>query len=543
MIERVIENWLVKTNERSFEVPFCNILASKGYTVLHMTRHSAIEFGKDIIAVAPDGIPCAFQLKSVPGGRIRLRDWRDGIKDQSFDLVVGAINHPSIDSKVHHRAYLVTNGEIEEEVTRAIDDMNRTWENQGQTHLKLRTIVKGEIIQDAIDLRTDLWVKDLDETKLLLELFLSDGRDNLPKDKLVKLIESVVPVSTKQREIQLNNNESNRRLASAALLCSIAISNYTQEQNYFAEIEGWMIYVAILMAFVEQRNLDVRYWDNELNIAEYAIFNALSDIYSELKKREHFVEGNPLYDPYVYRVRITLLLSLISVYAIWKDFNGSDNEDEEKEIIRKFIDENKKYTEIWGEGAIVQLIVFYMYYRRINSTPEPDGLIIQLIQFICVTAKRDSRIHLFSPYSDAERVLTDILNLTDDPPFDTINGNSYVIASLISLVVKRNWKQSLKLLWPDITKIRIIEFKPDVISDFYRWRCEKGRYIHLEPQHTQEWSELKKFANTVFEDNIPKLIRNNPALFLLFLIVFPHRCNADATKWLYDAVKNIYKKD
>ena len=31
------------------------------------------EFGKDVIAVAPDGVPCAFQLKGNPGKRLGLK--------------------------------------------------------------------------------------------------------------------------------------------------------------------------------------------------------------------------------------------------------------------------------------------------------------------------------------------------------------------------------------------------------------------------------------------------------------------------------------
>jgi hypothetical protein len=49
-------------------------------------------------------------------------------------------------------------------------------------------------------------------------------------------------------------------------------------------------------------------------------------------------------------------------------------------------------------------------------------------------------------------------------------------------------------------------------------------------------------ANTISEKNIPNLIKRNPALFLLFLIVFPHRCTHDATKWLYSAISKLYKK-
>ena len=97
MIERVIESWLDNAVERSFQGPFCAMLAADGFTVVHLSRHCGMELGKDAIAVAPDGTPCAYQLKTAPAGRLSLRHWREEISRQVFDLVVGRIVHPSID--------------------------------------------------------------------------------------------------------------------------------------------------------------------------------------------------------------------------------------------------------------------------------------------------------------------------------------------------------------------------------------------------------------------------------------------------------------
>ena len=76
------------------------------------------------IAIAPDGVPCAYQLKGAPGGKISLAQWRAEINTQVFDLVTQAINHRSLRSRRSHRSYLVTNGQIDEEVSAAIQALN-----------------------------------------------------------------------------------------------------------------------------------------------------------------------------------------------------------------------------------------------------------------------------------------------------------------------------------------------------------------------------------------------------------------------------------
>ena len=108
MLERLIESWLDSATERSYQSPFCQMLAADGHLIVHSTQHTPIEFGKDIITVGPDGIPCAFQLKGHPGGRMTLTDFRE-VRPQLAELVENPIAHPGVPQK-RHRCYLVTNG-------------------------------------------------------------------------------------------------------------------------------------------------------------------------------------------------------------------------------------------------------------------------------------------------------------------------------------------------------------------------------------------------------------------------------------------------
>ncbi len=74
MIERVIENWLINTNERNYQLPFCHALMANGYQILDIQKHRPMEQGKDIIALDPEGKCCAYQLKT---GDIKSGEWRD----------------------------------------------------------------------------------------------------------------------------------------------------------------------------------------------------------------------------------------------------------------------------------------------------------------------------------------------------------------------------------------------------------------------------------------------------------------------------------
>ena len=187
MNERLVENWLDSVNERTYQVPFCQLLCAKGHRILHSSRHSPIELGKDIISIAPDGVLCAYQLKGNPGTRLTLSQYRE-IEPQLLQLVNYSIPHPALPRTKKHRSYLVTNGFVEEETIHAINQMNEGFIRDGFFNRKLEVIQRGDLLRDFYDMGLNLWPSDLAEINLLLELIVSDGRGLIEKEKLHTLL-------------------------------------------------------------------------------------------------------------------------------------------------------------------------------------------------------------------------------------------------------------------------------------------------------------------------------------------------------------------
>ena len=534
MLERVIENWLDKATERSFQQPYCYILSADGHTIIHSTRHSAMELGKDIITINRHGTPCAFQLKT---GNISLAKWRSEVNPQIDDLVYGQINHPSVDNSRHHISYLVTNGNIEEEVSRAIDDRNRTWKDQGLPYC-LKTIVRGQILEKATNLGIDLWPSELTEIKTLLEMFLESGQGVLPKEKLVSLFESTFPLKLADSENEPSKTHCERVIASAAILCAIAISSFSNEKNHVAEIEAWVLYISYVLALAERWRLSDRAYKDEFEIATQSIYNSLANLCDEIKERGYLIEGDPLADSYVYRVRVTWLLGLMSIYALWR---GDKNllKDRTDNFLREFCEEQQKQLLLWGEAAIPQRLAFLWYFRKINATRKPDDALSDLISLICKLNGPEGRGLLANPYYEAENILPHILGVAEEPLMDSFRRESYALEGLIHLYVRRNWKQRMKSLWPSVTRIMYQSFEPENSCDFYRWRNRAGAHKTVSPKPMQEWDELKALASESDGACIPPSIKKHPILLLLFLCVYPHRMNAEILRWLDTQMEQI----
>ena len=108
MIERAIENWLTRTNERNYQAAFCQVLMHQGHRVLYSSVHGPMEQGKDVITIGPDGDCHTYQTKT---GDIGLAEWR-GISGEVQELIELPVDYPGVDKSRPHRAYLVTNGSI-----------------------------------------------------------------------------------------------------------------------------------------------------------------------------------------------------------------------------------------------------------------------------------------------------------------------------------------------------------------------------------------------------------------------------------------------
>lgn len=101
MIEKLLENWLDNASERSYQPVFVQMLSAQGYHVVHSTRHQILEYGKDILAVDPDGVGCAYQLKGNPGGSLGLRQFRDEVQPQLVQMMSQAIVFPGFPDGPH----------------------------------------------------------------------------------------------------------------------------------------------------------------------------------------------------------------------------------------------------------------------------------------------------------------------------------------------------------------------------------------------------------------------------------------------------------
>jgi hypothetical protein len=538
MLERVLENWLDNANERSFQLPFCQALASSGFTILHMSRHCGMEMGKDIIARGPDNKIYAYQLKGVNGARMTQSQFRSDLQAQLLPLATSVIVHPSVPPNTLPIPFIVINGTLNEEVQREIDDFNRSLASMGFGEQQIKVIVKGEMLDLFKQAGTDLWPLDLAEIKILLEMFLDTGEGQIPKEKLCSLLCSVLPFEELGGKAP-GKPECIRAIAAGAVICSLAITPFVKRNNFSAEFEAWSMYCSHILALAERWGMNTAEIKNELSLGTQAMLSALSRLTEDLMERNHLVQGNPYADKSLLGARTTYLLGLVGLYGLYlqddklDQFHISRNERAKHlEFARKFcLEYGDKYM-IWGEAAIPQILSYYLYRRKIDAKFDCDQPLRTMIFAILELNSNSGDNSLPSPYYEADEVLPKRFGLTVETIQDDFEYSSYTLEGLLHLYVRLNYQQHVRSYWYKITKFSFLSFLPDPHWNFYLWRSEQGYNQTTFPPFTKSWATLREEAEECEGNDLPNLIKNHPWHYLAIICTMPHRWSSSGVRWV-----------
>jgi hypothetical protein len=492
VIEKLLENWLDSASERSYQAVFVQMLSAQRYRVVHSTRHAALEYGKDILAISPEGKGCAYQLKGNPGGKLGLAEFRNDIQPQLVQLMTQRIVFPGFPT-APHKAYLVTNGYFEEEVQRAVDDLNR-----GGYRSKVSLLSRGHLLAWCKQFGASLWPSELDDVRSLLEIFLSNSQEVLNEKQLSKLLQKALAIDSREAKLS-SSAKFYRAVTSAALLTGIATSGYAEAKNHFAIASAWILFAVTTIAAGEKHGYKVdKAAAESLKLAEQAIADALSELWDEVSSRKHLLQGASLPDAETYGWRVVTLLGLLSCLAILDDTRAYLVEEARTKLQNWLIDPPIR-IDLWGEGAVAALVPWLVWLRKHDATIRPDQEIYGLAKAVITRNQHGSQSPFAAPYYNFEEVTRFKLRLdkageASSIGRETFTGSSFTAEPLLHLLVRTNLKQACKMLWPAFTKISHRMCVPNNKWEYGTLHIASGWDETKFYPSTYKWSDLKREA-------------------------------------------------
>jgi hypothetical protein len=519
MKDRLVEDWLISVNERGFEVPFCQTLLAKGYKILRC-GHSPTEHGKDVLAIAPDGAVCAYQLKSGDFAQADLTKHLEQIQM----LVETRPIYPGLSLDFVYRPYFVTTGEFKEPALSLIRELNASWNHRNLPSLE--PIGGRQLHADFVALSSDFWPVESPAVRRFRELYLVDGRGDLDVKQYARFLIEILRNPKSAVDLE-------RRVAAANLFSSYLLSEFYKQSDHWSVFQGWTICAAQIAWAGESENIPEKHWKDSFALAKQGARDALANLASEIQEKDNFRVGDRELDDLT-RTRNTVAVAGAAGWYLIAD-SEAKGADRAEEIIVDFFKRGRLF--FWGEGALSQFLTLFWFLGVGQNSSAVNSLLIGLIEIVSKQNVRNGEEPFEDPYLSPDECLSKIFEAksNENPPRRQA-VESYSLFPLVILAARRNLRVQLEKVWLQITEVDLTWFKPEKPVDALLWHCEKGKEYQCGFDRPQSWVQLREMALRDDRERMPKVLCDDFEFGIMFMLAFPHRIMPSLIKHLDSSI-------
>lgn len=525
--ERLLESWLDSQGERRYQAAFIQMLVSTGWQVLHNTRHSPIEFGKDVIARDPQGVLYCIQLKGNPGSRLT--------KTQAAELLTQfnelLLTHPSREFQnaddETHVALFVTNGEIDEEARALFNAAGRVAGRPGVPASSYELWSRGNLLHGFG--QADVWPASAEGIRLVLNLLAGDGRASADAQEVGAILSSMMPPP------DAGGPARKSALTSMLLLAEIIKGRWYETRNHHA-----LFAVTVLAAVAGLALCDTA---ERLAIVRAYVPIALehcADLLEEASDVGYdpdrvWAERDPLAEFDIQWERRRLLADCESALLLSGSAVGAPHRSQAGRLVRSFASDPMP----WGQATIPSVIVAFLA----RSTVDPGlaaelDLARMLGALLRKNAPDAAGYGLPQPYygfADVWALITDQPGATTSRIFeDSSAGRVFLARALMLMLARRNLKRTCGQLWPNFTQV--IHEEPELPEHvfFSAVLTREGTINAVQRAATQIWHDLVNEAVEAGEAHFLEPFGGMEWLLAAYLCLVPYRAWTRVVMWLDD---------
>lgn len=513
MIEKLIENWLINVHELGYTIPFCEVLISRGYTIVRISRQGRGELGKDVIARAPTGELHTFQLK---GPRdITLREWQN-IQNEVRDLVQLPAIDPAVNRTEPHVPFLVTNGEIVGDALTSIEEYTNVWERQ--SHARLQIWRKHDLLTMFTEAHGSYLPTDLVNFREFVQFYVSQFEDRLPRERFALFLQKLVG----REAVSGRGRDAKRAIESMVLMAGYILEQYERAENHISAAEGWTIVAANILHVAGRDRVRKRDWSPSLDLVWTALYANLKNLQDEISTRKHFIEPRFITAERddIRGARTMLTLGWLAA----KHFIDSRSDRKSLDgTILETVKRELKWLRFIGESDWPYVMMVSMLCERFLGASVGEALIHKWIRWIIlINGKRDV-IGIPSPYWPQEKVLSLLHQKLPPYELETFSGQSYTIHSAMDMLVRRLLRQAITHYWPSGSRLSFCDYIPANYAEWFAWRGSDGYTRVDNSQQPASWREWRRSALNVRRASVPAILIEDSRWLLPFALTYPHR--------------------
>ncbi|MEN9920730.1 MAG: hypothetical protein RL538_623 [Candidatus Parcubacteria bacterium] len=526
-LQRAIEHWLDSANELGYQPLFCEWLITNNYILKYSIKNTHFEQGKDVVAVSADGTPHAFQLK---GGPINLKRWREEVKPEIDILIGGAIQHPDIDKSSPHISYLVTNGEIEDNVRVEIISLNeKAWKDT-----PLHCWTRGDLLNGFQQMAEGILPKDAVTYKKLIDLIFADGTGFPDYAKIYGFLFEIL----NPRDTARAKEQRKRDIAAAVLYANMIVGPYRVTKNHASTVRVMTMLLSSIFYVADKYDLEDKYWLKSYEIIWSDIQSTAILLEDEISTDGFDASFNSPLDTDLIPFRKHSAASIVYALKLAQFIKGDAawKSVVDPAVVPKY----KESILVWGEASFVPLIMLSLIFKDV-----PGGKVtaVSLLKSVVTQILQTNGRHvkgkgaLVPPYYDIDFAVKLSFEMLEAEFDDDYKYHSYYLKSVIELLTRLNQRDFISEQWREISFMRFDELVPENPNDFLLWRTEHGENRTTLPKKENSWAEMEKEAVSLKGESLPSTLRRFPEFIPFFVTVFPFRLNSELLGYLYLASK------
>lgn len=452
--ERLLESWLDSQTERRYQPAFIQMLVSEGWTVLHNTRHSPIELGKDVIARDPQGVLHCFQLKGNPGSRVTKSE-AASLLEQFHELVrlpPGPEFLKEQDEK--HVAVFVTNGEIDEEARLLFERAGTACGQPGVAASRYELWSRGKLLSMATPAMR-VWPASIEATRLILNLLAGDGSEPPVPADISTIMASLLPP-----------DGASSPAKTSAISGMLVISEIIKQRWYEQENHQALHAVTVLACIAALPLADARVRLTMIEGYAPLALEHCADLLSEAKAKNFqpdrsWAERDMLGEIDVMWERRRLVADCAAIAVLGKC-------DLSVELRAYAIDLITRVTHrvmLWGQAQIPSLVVAFWARSLVDAGISKEFDLAATLHTVENANGGDNEHTMlpgpYYPWPDVWALHQNKPHMTDSPIFnDTAHGHLHFGRAIMGMLAKRNLKRTCGQLWANHT--RVIHEEPDL---------------------------------------------------------------------------------
>jgi hypothetical protein len=521
VLERIVENWLIKSGERGYQTPFAQLLATEGYRVLNGPVHHPYEHGKDILAMDPQARLCAFQLKG--GQTIDLKEF-ESMQGQLMALAATAVSYPGVEpARRPDRVALVCNGVLSPPALDRLDKLNAGNREFGAP--PIACIQKDELVSRFVAAHGRFLPSQPQDLSAFLRLSLADGRGPFPRQELAGFLRGLLhDLPDHGRNLAIS-----RLLASAVLLTAYTTEGWIRKENHLGVAEGYLTTAMLALNLASEFDLPEEYWKESFDLAFAEGRARLAQLLSEAADGEDLLIPD-LVEGAVYGSRVVWILGFLSALYLAERVEGGHRSLEGP--LKKILLRELQYVRVSGEVAGPYLVTIATALWVLGESQEALTVVTRYAKELAAVNQPGSPEAIPDPYHSFQEVLLHSLVEGAQIEDEKFESNVYTLVPCIDWLARRHARPIVEQLWPPATRVSHLEFEVSKPSRLLTFEDEDGvlRMVHLPASGS--WKVVAEDAAELLESVLPQPLWRQAAFIPFLGLLIPPRFTRSVGKAL-----------